>query len=548
MNLFLLYLMIEINGLSPEEKNIVSNINKFRNNPSQLENDFKSISKFLGKMENKKDKSASLLELSKKLKTYPKVKSLKLSMGLCNAAHDILSKIIQKKEACTENIVKNYVASPGFVFQIYDEGGYNELIPRTAISDNDGERTHFKALKNNFYKYIGVASVCDVETNKNLILLANHIYEINQFDNRNFEETQQVTSKDCLNQDELNIVTEINKFRNQPQNYESNFRLASQIYSRFNRSKKQSLELIAEIEMLRKLPKLSSVKVSIGLCMLAEDLIQSVIIRKDISDSSSYETSLYDFRQALDILIEKKKSSFIKQGSLIYILDEGPPKNFIARCCVSEFDKGKDLYNAICSDEYTKIGISNHCKNGLQRNIIILGKDTLDFEANSENDVVYDDLINQNLISPLSQRKHSNHLKKPTFFSETSEIVEPITIVDELCPSNKRSNVAQDLEMTFKEECTLLLNPPDSTPLISSHTYENQFNQNGNGESSNNYIQFLYLAYSIFNLVFVAIIRIFFNQSFNLLLLLTAFVGLKGLLVLKVTELSSSYKNVRFIF
>lgn len=213
--------------ITDDEKEILNQLNKFREDPASFEKNFSVTSKVFSRIHSKKKIGAELFKLSKTLKNKPKLNSFIVSKGLCASADCILKDNLKdnyvfehKDSKELEEIVKIHTKSFNNLFQIIDEGDYEQLISRCMVSQYDPQRTYRDALSNENYKYIGFATLKVEDECKNIILLSESIEELETLDDNHNHNIDEDTNNIIINSNTENNITNDNKDNENNENYE----------------------------------------------------------------------------------------------------------------------------------------------------------------------------------------------------------------------------------------------------------------------------------------------------------------------------------------
>lgn len=172
-------------NLSKEERGLYDELNLLRSNPGELEEKFSIVGKALDRIPTKKKEGRELQDLAKKLKTLDQLPPFEVSPGLCLACKDILHHISeigkynheQSDESDLKNHVRAYTKKFTHLFEIIDHGTIENVLARIMIQENDPKRTYKKAVFQDTYKFVGIASAEIDEELTSVIILADYVEE-----------------------------------------------------------------------------------------------------------------------------------------------------------------------------------------------------------------------------------------------------------------------------------------------------------------------------------------------------------------------------------
>ena len=204
------------------EKDIISEINSFRENPHSIQHQIEVLQKGISRLRSKDPFLKEIDDFILSIEHLPKMKTLILNKTLCKAAREELKKYIKNESYynpyLTGNQMKGIVPS-GFLEQnaaLMADSGADEaetVVPKLLLNKTDKEKKGRKILCIPEYTQIGIASKESEGENYYVIVLANNDYveegdpqlpigdltELKQaFDLFDHDGSQKINIKECI--------------------------------------------------------------------------------------------------------------------------------------------------------------------------------------------------------------------------------------------------------------------------------------------------------------------------------------------------------------
>jgi len=164
------------------EKEVISEINSFRENPQSIQHQIEVLQKGISRLRSKDPFLKEIDDFIQSIERIPKLKLLNLNKTLCQIAREEVKKYIRNESDYDPYLTGNQmkgIVPPGFLEQnaaLIADNGADEaetVVPKLLLNKVDKERKGRKILCTPEYTQIGIASRESEGENYYVIIFAN---------------------------------------------------------------------------------------------------------------------------------------------------------------------------------------------------------------------------------------------------------------------------------------------------------------------------------------------------------------------------------------
>jgi hypothetical protein len=385
-----------IKEVSSDEYNIIKEINKLRENPSNYNKKLVELAKNYKKMNGKDDIANKLTDVSKRLKDFSSCDKLEISSGLCFTSDYILKEQVKKNvNLSLKNminvsvLVKKYCKSSGKINQLC-ELDLLDIVPRLLVSEFS-KKDPIEILLDPNNKFVGLSSIEVDGSTRVYIIFSNSIedfpsstWEEEIVEVKKTKKEKEIVAENVedheVSGEEQDLMDRINDLRTNPNKQQKKLKSYCNKLRKDGRNEDADKLENSILKELNSLNPLNSFEMSTGLVFSSSSILKS-LIKEDQFEMASKE------------LISKVFETYLEEvkGKYQLLYHEGDLPNAEFSLLISNFDSNLNYKEQLLSNEYNFFGLSSLPFKNTRYTLIVVAESVKEFsfeEQGEEEEIV----------------------------------------------------------------------------------------------------------------------------------------------------------------